>query len=343
MNKIFKILISFVFVLLFAFTSIGYAALSQDFAVKGYILMNEQTGVYILTVNVVDDDTNSIGTINSYAKTILNNRVELGNYGNSIVTYEITVKNNDTEPVGYNDMIYSTEFYDNENIVYTLYSLSEDPQYGLSKKDEPIPVGSYRTFRVHIGYKDGVSINDNILNSVVNFQFMHWDDIFIEDIIPDSPEDNRQGLNHMSLLEAIIGPEHGLNGPSGSTLNKAISQRTEAGRNEIGGAQHMTGSTLKKVLQSAGNINVNYIIHLYSDHEYHVYSWNIADAKKVGSIISVYKTKLINLDGEWVIGAAEEGTAEVVDYAKFYQGKTSGGESTSIDYGSFVANPTPIE
>ena len=343
MNKLFKILISFVFVLLFAFTSIGYAALSQDFAVKGYILMNEQTGVYILTVNVVDDDTNSIGTINSYAKTILNNRVELGNYGNSIVTYEITVKNNDTEPVGYNDMFYSTEFYDNVNIVYTLYSLSEDPQYGLSKKDEPIPVGSYRTFRVHIGYKDGVAISDNILNSVVNFQFMHWDDIFIEDIIPDDPEDNQQGLNHLSLLEAIIGPEHGLNGPSGSTLNKAISQRTEAGRNEIGGAQHMTGSTLKKVLQSAGNINVNYIIHFYSDHEYHVYSWNIADAKKVGSIISVYKTKLINLDGEWVIGAAEEGTAEVVDYAKFYQGKVSGGESTSIDYGSFVANPTPVE
>ena len=126
-------------------------------------------------------------------------------------------------------------------------------------------------------------------------------------------------------------------------IRKAISQRTEAGRNEIGGAQHMTGSTLKKVLQSAGNINVNYIIHLYSDHEYHVYSWNIADAKKVGSIISVYKTKLINLDGEWVIGAAEEGTAEVVDYAKFYQGKVSGGESTSIDYGSFVANPSPVE
>lgn len=67
------------------------------------------------------------------------------------------------------------------------------------------------------------------------------------------------------------------------------------------------------------------------------------DVKNVGSVISVYKTKLINLEGEWVIGAAEEGTAEVVDYAKFYQGKVSGGESTSIDYGSFVANPTPVE
>lgn len=179
-------------------------------------------------------------------------------------------------------------------------------------------------------------VSNNILNSVVNFQFMHWDDIFVEDVIPDNPEDEEQGLHHLSLLEAIIGPEHGLNGGTGSTLNKAIDQRMDDGRNEIGGAQHMTGSTLKKVLQSAGNENVNYIIHFYSDHEYRIYSWNIADAKTVDNVITVYRTKIINLDGEWVLGAAAEGTATVVDYAKFYNGKVSGGESTSIDYNSFV-------
>lgn len=91
--------------------------MTDTLTLRGYINLNEPEGVYIVSVNIVDDDTNSIGTINSYAKTILNNRVELGSDGNSIVTYEITVKNNDTEPAGYNDMIYSTEFYDNENII----------------------------------------------------------------------------------------------------------------------------------------------------------------------------------------------------------------------------------
>lgn len=117
MNKFIKIVISFVGIFLFSLTTIGYAALSQDFAVKGYIVMNEQLGVYILTASVVDTDDSSTGTINSYTKTILNNRVELGSNEYSVVTYEITVKNNDTEPVGYNQMLYSNEFYDNENII----------------------------------------------------------------------------------------------------------------------------------------------------------------------------------------------------------------------------------
>lgn len=54
MNKLFKLLISFVGIFLFSLTTIGYATLYQDFVVKGYIIMNEQLGVYILTATVVD-------------------------------------------------------------------------------------------------------------------------------------------------------------------------------------------------------------------------------------------------------------------------------------------------
>ena len=296
MNKLVKILISFVGISLFAFTSLGYAQLTDNLALYGYINFVEPNSVYITTVSMVDTDDTSTGTINSYSKTILNNRVELGSDEYSIVTYEITVKNNDTEPVGYNQMLYSTDFYDNENIIYTLYPLSDDPTYGLSKKDVEIPVGGYRLFRVHIGYKDNIVVTNNILNSVVNFQFMHWDDIFVEDVIPDNPEDEEQGLHHLSLLESIIGAPNGLNGGSGSTLNKAISQRLAGNNEEIGGAQHMTGSTLKKVLQSAGNENVNYIIHFLKEDEYDIYTWNIADATEIGSTITVYKSKAINVD-----------------------------------------------
>ena len=169
---------------------------------------------------------------------------------------------------------------------------------------------------------------------------MHWDDIFVEDVIPDNPEDEEQGLHHLSLLEAIIGAPNGLNGGSESTLNKAISQRLEDNNEEIGGAQHMTGSTLKKVLQSAGNENVNYIIHFLKQDEYDIYTWNIADATVIDSTITVYKAKAINIDGEWILGGGEEGTATVVDYAKFYNGKVAGGESTSIDYGSYIKKET---
>ena len=235
---------------------------------------------------------------------------------------------------------YSSDFYDNENIEFVLYPLSEDPAYGLSKKDVEIPVGSYRTFRVHVKYKNGV-VDNKVLNSIVSFQFLHWHDIFVEDVIPDSEEDEDKGLHHLSLLEAIVGAPNGLNGGSGSTLNKAIDQRLDANANTIGGAQHMTGSTLKKVLQSAGNINLNYLIVFTSETEYDIYTWDISSAKNVGSTITVYNAKAILIDGTWVLAGGEEGTAEVVNYAKFYNGKVSGGESTSIDYNSYV--PKPIE
>lgn len=337
MNKLVKCLISFIFIFLFSFVTVGYAALTEELKVEGIIILNEQQGVYIVSINEVDDDASSFSVINSYTKTILNNNITLGNDENSVVTYEITVKNNDTQVMGFNDIIHSLDYYDNQDIVYKTISLDVDQTYGISKKDIQLNVGDYRTFKVYVGYKDNVISSNNILNSVVNIQFLPWEDIFVEEEVPGQGTD--EGYNHLDLLKAILDAPNGLNGGNNSIVNMAISQRKDDdGANEIGAYQHMTGGTLKKVLQTTANQNLNYIIHFVNDNEYHIYSFDQNEANNIGAIINVYKTKVILIDGVWTLSGGVEGTAEVVDYAKFYGGKVSGGVSTTINYSSFVAN-----
>lgn len=171
MNKLIKILISFVFVLLFAFTSIGYASLTQNMSVKGFMGLSELKAIYIVSVKQVDaSDGCSVSNI-SYTNTLLTTNVTLKrNDATAYITLEITVKNNtENMEAGFNDFITSST-----KIEYGSEHYSNSNPTGIHYMDKRLSPGEFRTFRMTITYKNSIASTVSRLQDVVKIDFIPW-------------------------------------------------------------------------------------------------------------------------------------------------------------------------
>ena len=128
-NKKFQLLLAGVIFALTLFLGIGYAQVSDiNLAIDGLAMTPRQTGIVITDVHY-SSNNNAIpveSKIKSYYQTIMDSKMTLGNALDSSITYEMTITNTTDDDVAFDKVIYGSEFYDNEDIVFELVNLQQD-------------------------------------------------------------------------------------------------------------------------------------------------------------------------------------------------------------------------
>ncbi len=158
--------------IVFASYSVGYAYFSTILNTTGTLsvktpsesIKNDINITNVTYLSNIDADTSN-SYINGYTNTTLNSRVVLSSSNtNSSITYRVTVNNCGTNKYKFDGAVSATHvyFYDNSDITYTLS--------GITTGDE-IVSGDSITFTITFKYVDNVTIDNNILNSFINFKF----------------------------------------------------------------------------------------------------------------------------------------------------------------------------
>lgn len=148
------------------FLATGYATLeSVTLDVDGEVTALPQSEIFISDIiynsNVNTNPENS--KINQYYQTLMQSTVVLGNNNDSSITYTVTLYNNGDGPYTFKEVEYMQELYDNPNIVFELN--------GLKKWDVVLSKESV-TCTITFHYLNNVPVDNNILNSYLNFRFM---------------------------------------------------------------------------------------------------------------------------------------------------------------------------
>ena len=160
-------IICFIVVLCTFFLGIGYAQLSEiELSITGDAIALGQTGILISDIeyqeNINADPQSS--KIITYYQTLLSTKNVLGNTLDSSITYQIKFKNLSNSDKFYDQILYDSSFYDNEDIKVELN--------GINKGDVVHP-NEEITGTVTFKYKEGLTtITNNELNSYINFKFI---------------------------------------------------------------------------------------------------------------------------------------------------------------------------
>lgn len=149
------------------FLSMGYAAINSITSeISGKLNANKQDGIFITDIKYYSnyDALTNESDINNYYQTTMNSTIALSKTNpDSTITYEITVYNSTDDDYRFNQVLYAPEFYDNEDITFSLVD--------LKKRDRLISKG-FLTFYITFSYVDGSISENNILNSFLNFEFI---------------------------------------------------------------------------------------------------------------------------------------------------------------------------
>ena len=155
---------------------IGYARVdSVNMLINGDISSNIIKDVFITNATIQNNPNNNY--INTYAQTTINTDIELSNSDlNSMVTLEITILNNANKEKIFNEIIYSSSLYSNNNISFLLtgikngdisnyefYSWLKNKYFGIKVNSKFIYVYPlYKdNFNIKIGDKIVKVINSN--------------------------------------------------------------------------------------------------------------------------------------------------------------------------------------
>lgn len=168
-SKIYLILYPLLFLFATLIMSVGYASIGN---VKGEIVGTAtaitQEDVFITDAKYVDDENADMNEtkINTYIGTTLSSKIKLSEEDiNSSVTYEITFYNKSTDDYMF-DMVlylYDDEFYDNENITFSISEI---------QKGDILKSSQYCTLRITFYYKTDTIPDNNVLNSYLYFRFI---------------------------------------------------------------------------------------------------------------------------------------------------------------------------
>ena len=145
---------------------IGYASIANiNLSLTGTAQLDKQTGIVISSV-VIDNYSGvnpDLSEINTYYKTMLDSKIVLGSDPTSYITYQVTITNLSDKNKIFKDVVYDSEFYDNDTITYELVGLNVD---------DAIAAGESKTFTLKFKYADQEATPTNsLLNSVINFNF----------------------------------------------------------------------------------------------------------------------------------------------------------------------------
>lgn len=147
------------------FIGICYAALNATpLEISGTITMQEKEGLFISDIEFsesLNNNTEKMDTISTFNTTI-NSKVTLSNNDNeSYTTYIITIYNNSSNNYYYTGTTYDEEFYDNQDIVYTVNNSGNNI----------IKSHSISIFYITFNYKNSILSSNNILYSYIKFNF----------------------------------------------------------------------------------------------------------------------------------------------------------------------------
>ena len=149
---------------------IGYASINSITGeIEGTVIAEVQSGVFITNIEYVSDVDANINTskIEYYIGTMMQSTVELSNTNPaSEIKYKVTVYNNSLNNYPFLDVLYdteSTEFYDNENIIFEI-----DPS-GF-KVGDTINAKETKEIYITFKYKNGIIPENTVLNSYINFR-----------------------------------------------------------------------------------------------------------------------------------------------------------------------------
>ena len=305
-NKSFKIIMSVTVAFLFCFICIGYAQLTDILNVQGNADIPPQNGVFITEVSTADGFTS-----NKFIGSILNSSVDLN--GKSEVTVNITVYNNTDVVYGYNVMKFAvgTETYDNENIVITTTMQKKHEDW----KVEP---GGYLTFPITFSFANGADKSNTILNSVVEYEFLPFDEI------PEN-EDETTIANAMERFRQI------LNNPEEKELLDGYmdnsSDRNSTYISNVPGANDTDIANIENLFSGSLHININGeqhnvkimikeedVLSAYAGAEMNIYMTTDPLTTRFGKAV-VYRCVFVYNGSEWVqSGEMQAGTANICDY-----------------------------
>ena len=148
------------------FLSVGYAGvIGVSLNIEGSASSTLPTELVISNVeylsNLNGDPQHS--TINNYYQTILDSTITLTNDSTSNITYKVTIANYSQETKQYEETIYDTLFYDNEDITYEVEGITTDT---ILAPKQTI------TFNITFKFKEVKESYSNLeLNSYINFKF----------------------------------------------------------------------------------------------------------------------------------------------------------------------------
>lgn len=308
-SKVLKVIMCITVAFLFAFIGIGYAQITDILDVQGTADIRPQQGVFITNVSSADGFSG-----NRYIGSILNSTADLS--GKSEITVNVTVYNNSNTIYGFNVMKYviGDDTYDNENIVITT---------AMEKKSKNwvVEPNGYLTFPITYSFAKGASTSNPILNSVVEYEFLPFDEI------PDN-EDQTTVANAMERFKEILNTpdEKALldgymdNPPNNDRNTTYISNVPGANNTDIASIEGLFSGNLHiningeqtdvKIMIKEENVNNN-----YSGNEMVIYMTTDPLTSFFGKAI-VYRCIFANNNGEWIqVGEMQTGTANVCDYS----------------------------
>ena len=152
------------------FMSIGYAQISDtELNVSGITEAEVQDGVFISDIINLNSDTStneSESSIKYFLASAVKSEIVLGKDTNSYISYKVSMYNNtDVDQVFIETLTdkNNKDYYDNTNIEF---DLSEIEEY----KTVLAPKSSI-DFTITFKYAAGADVNENVLNSILNFRF----------------------------------------------------------------------------------------------------------------------------------------------------------------------------
>ena len=313
MNRLLKVSAVIVAAFLFCFISVGYAAVTDIMSISGNADIKPQQGVFITDVSTADGFKS-----NKYIGSVLNSSVDLS--GKTQVTVNITVFNNTDTVYGYNVMKYveGEGTYDNTAIEVSTTMKKKSEEWSVQ------PGGSL-TFPVTFSFKKGETAQSTILNSVIDFEFLPFDEI---------PEDADQTTvaGAMDRFEEILNtPDEKAqldsymdNVPSNDRNSTYISNVPGANATDIASIEALFEGNLHIMLDGVQTdvkimIKEENVSSAYDGNEMVIYmTTDPLDTR--WSTAVVYRCVFGYKDGVWIrTGEMQRGTANVCDYSSGFR------------------------
>ncbi len=153
------------------FMSIGYATVnSVTVDLTGSANAYAVKDVFIYDASIDSSSPADVfeSNISIMYSTMMQSRVVLNQNSSSTLTMNITIYNKSDGDVYFDQVVYGDNFYDNNNIDYTLSGLTQGQRLGVNEN-----VSFTITFKYTDQYKaTNPSTFDNVLNSYLNFRFV---------------------------------------------------------------------------------------------------------------------------------------------------------------------------
>ena len=289
---------------LFTFTSLGYAQMTDLLSITGSIVVEPINDIYINSANVKSGNAK----VTNYVNTVLSSSITLDGAGSS-ATITLTIINNSNTVKVFNTVKFMNEAYSNPNITFTLDGITT----GTALSNNPADSTHTFTFDIIFTFKEN-DYSDPNLTSVLLFEFAdiaNWE----EPVEPDTPVNPSEptpptppiievGEDFEALIKAGISDlrgNYGLNDPQkGHVLESAVKKQ-----GIVYSTDNLSGGHIKHFASTERNThNLDFMFEYKSDTEYILYIWRLEEVNDSATVVgrtevTVYKQAYHLINNTW--------------------------------------------